>query len=428
MMVGRQLARKLHGAVAARQSQKFLDAAKAVQSLSEQPPPDVKLKLYALYKQATKGQNTSPKPPLFAVVEKAKWEAHTALGNMSREEAEAQYIALCKQLGAATPTSTTATAAPQSSEIATAAPQSSESGDKPSGAPAKYTTITLSTTKSGVRTITMTRPDKRNALSWDMYREIMAALLEAAHDDGVQVVVLTGAGDFYSSGNDLTNFTRIPPEGPAKMADDAKALMAAYVGCFINFPKPLVAAVNGPAVGLPVTTLPLFDLVYASHRATFHAPLVALGQTPEGCSSLTFPALMGYARAVELLVLGRKVTAEEARDRYGLVNDVFEHGQFEAAVAERTQALAGLPPQAVLKAKALLRGTTLSAKEGGGAGGHGTAVTASPAPGQAAAALHAANAREADVIKDCWLGPEVQAAVMAFLSKGGGGGKGQALK
>jgi hypothetical protein len=148
---------------------------------------------------------------------------------------------------------------------------------------------------------------------------------------------------------------------------------------------------------------------------------VSLGQTPEGCSSVTFPALMGHARSVELLVLGRKLTAQQAA-AVGLVNEVFPAEGFAAAVGERVAAAAALPPQAVRKAKALLRGSSSTAA----AAGAGAGAPAPPPPpgGLSAAALHAANAREGGVIAGCWLGPEVQAAVAAFMSRRGSGGGG----
>jgi peroxisomal 3,2-trans-enoyl-CoA isomerase len=365
------------------------------------PSIDAKLAMYALYKQATVGPNTSPKPGMLDMAGRAKWGAWTALGGMSQPDAEAAYIAEARKLGARVGGGGEAPAA------AAAAPVSAGS----------YTTISVATTPDGVRTLTMNRPDKRNAISWAMYNELSHALAAAAADDAVRVTVLTGAGPFYSAGNDLSNFLQIPPEGPGKMAENARVIMEAYVAAYVRFPKLLLAAVNGPAVGLPVTTLPLFDGVYASHTATFHAPLVSLGQTPEGCSSLTFPAVMGHARATEMLVMGRKLTAEEAV-RYGLVNEVFVEGEFRARVAERAAAAAALPPLAVRRAKALLRG--LPAPEAGGQVAAGRTGVAPPQ--LSAAALLDANAREGGVIKECWLGAEVQEAVMRFLSKGGKAG------
>ena len=156
----------------------------------------------------------------------------------------------------------------------------------------------------------MNRPKKRNAITFEMYNEIQAALDEAAARDDVAVAVLTGSGEFYSSGNDLSNFANIPPEGPAALAEQAGDVLEAFVDKFITFPKVLVAAVNGPAVGIPVTTLPLCDIVYASHTATFHTPFTSLGQSPEACSSVTFPAIFGQTRANEMLLFGRKISGE----------------------------------------------------------------------------------------------------------------------
>merc|ERR1712054_237347 len=127
-----------------------------------------------------------------------------------------------------------------------------------------------------------------------MYREIMEALSFASEDPSVAVTLVTGAGNYYSSGNDLSNFSRL--QNPTRTAAEAKDLLVEFVGSFIDHPKPLVAGVNGPAIGIAVTTLALCDAVYASSSATFHTPFRQLGQAPEGCSSYTFPYLMGETR------------------------------------------------------------------------------------------------------------------------------------
>jgi peroxisomal 3,2-trans-enoyl-CoA isomerase len=368
----------------------FTAAAEAVNKLPVAPSSEDKLRLYALFKQATQGPNDTPKPGMMDVVGKYKWRAWADLGEMPQAEAEAAYIALCQRLGAAAggggAPARDATS-PRAPPPASSSP-AVEIADDPRGF---------------VRTITLNRPEKRNALSVPMYEALTAALREAAADASLRVVVLTGRGSYYCAGNDLSNFTAaLGPEGPEAFAERSRAMMEAFVEALFALPQLLVVAANGPAVGLPVTTLPLADAVYASHRATFSAPLVSLGQTPEGCSSLTFPLLMGHARAVELLVLGRKLTAEEAAAR-GLVTEVWEDSSFAGKLEAAVAAAAALPPQATRKAKALLRGTML-------------------------AQLRAANAAEGAVIKGCWLGPEVREAVGRFLasrgSSGGGSGGG----
>ena len=117
--------------------------------------------------------------------------------------------------------------------------------------------------------------------------------LSGAEDDSVVVAVMTGSGDFYCSGNDLGNFMNITPDQLAEHAVQGGDLLERYVNAYIDFPKPLIGVINGPAVGVAVTVLGLFDAVYATQSATFHTPFSALGQSPEGCSSDLFPKILG---------------------------------------------------------------------------------------------------------------------------------------
>jgi peroxisomal 3,2-trans-enoyl-CoA isomerase len=351
-----------------------------VQTLSAPPSNEDKLALYALFKQATVGPNTTSKPGMFDVVGKFKWQAWADLGAMPSAEAERKYIELCTRLGAGAGGGAGAGTKP-------------DAAAKTAGAGAPTSGLQVSTS-NGVLTLTLNRPEKRNAITIDMYKAITRTLGEAGADPAVRVVVLTGAGGFYSAGNDLSNFTdNMPPEGPAKLAADGRHVLEAFVNAFITFPKLLIAAVNGPAVGIPVTLLPLADVAYASHKATFHTPFTALGQSPEACSSVTFPRMMGPGRATEMLLLGRKLTAAEARDR-NLVADVFEDGEFRARVDAIAAAAAALPPQSMRLSKGLVRG------------------------GAAAAELQAVNAREAELLAQRWLSDECMNAIMAFMSKG----------
>lgn len=123
---------------------------------------------------------------------------------------------------------------------------------------------------------------------------------------------------------------------------------------FISLPKPLIAAVNGPALGIAVSTLGLCDVVYASESATFATPFTALGQSPEGCASHTFPAAFGAARANEVIMFGRSLNAAEACE-WGLVSAVFPADSFGPEVARRVAAAAALPRDSLRHTKALVR-------------------------------------------------------------------------
>ncbi|NP_001009275.1 enoyl-Coenzyme A delta isomerase 3 [Rattus norvegicus] len=210
----------------------------------------------------------------------------------------------------------------------------------------------LVTSEDGITTITFNRPSKKNAISFQMYKDIMLALKNASTDNSV-ITVFTGVGDYYSSGNDLRNFINDAGEIQDKVTMCA-VLLREFVNTFIDFPKPLVAVVNGPAVGIAVTLLGLFDAVYASDRATFHTPFIHLGQNPEACSSYTFPKMMGSAKAAEMLLFGKKLTAREAWAQ-GLVTEVFPESTFETEVWTRLKTYAKLSPNGMRVFKELIR-------------------------------------------------------------------------
>jgi len=165
------------------------------------------------------------------------------------------------------------------------------------------------------------------------------------------VVVVTGGNiDFFSSGNDLTNFRQMEPSEDG--VREAKKQLYTFVDTFITFPKPLIAAVNGSAVGIGCTILAHFDYIYAYERAVFNTPFPELGQTPEACSSVLFPALLGRLRANEILTLGKKFTAVELKGLY--VTDTLPtvKSTIDKAV-EVACLLANSPKECVLSSKRL---------------------------------------------------------------------------
>ncbi|XP_046794273.1 enoyl-CoA delta isomerase 2 isoform X4 [Gallus gallus] len=252
-----------------------------------------------------------------------------------------------------------------------------------------YETLIV-TTDNNITKIMFNRPEKKNAINHKMYREIINALQEAAKDDST-IAVFTGNGDYYTSGNDLNNFSNVQPSEMKKMAKDAAELLKEFVGSFIDFPKPLIAVVNGPAVGISVTLLGLFDVVYASDRATFHTPFSQLGQSPEGCSSYLFPKIMGSAKANEILLFNKKLTASEAC-ALGLVNEVFPDSTFQKEVWARLKAYASLPKNSLAVSKQLLRNIE---KE----------------------KLHAVNSQECEVLTERWLSDECLNALVTFFQR-----------
>merc|ERR1719348_2383141 len=183
-----------------------------------------------------------------------------------------------------------------------------------------YSTIAV-TKHAGLRSITLNRPDKLNAFNNDMYNEVLEQLGEAAKDEETTVTTITGAGKYFSSGNDMTSFSEVPTGGRREFSTLKGERLIRFVDAFIDFPKPLVGLVNGPAIGIGCTMLGLMDVVYASDTATFHVPFTALALTPEACSSKTFPRILGSSMANQMLLFNRKLTAKEAAD-HGFVSEV----------------------------------------------------------------------------------------------------------
>uniref|UniRef100_A0A8C3QZL6 Enoyl-CoA delta isomerase 2 n=2 Tax=Cyanoderma ruficeps TaxID=181631 RepID=A0A8C3QZL6_9PASS len=349
----------------------FQKAQEQLKLLKKDPGNEAKLKLYALFKQATEGPCNAPKPGMLDFVKKAKWDAWSSLGNLSQDDARQKYADLVSSLVSAESASQKKEASPEE------------------GRHDGYETIIV-TTKNNITKIMFNRPDRKNAINQQMYREIIRALEEAGKNDST-IAVITGNGDYYSSGNDLNNFTKVQPGDMEKMAKDGALLLKDFVDHFIDFPKPLVAVVNGPAIGICVTVLGLCDLVYASDRATFHSPFSQLGQSPEGCSSYLFPKIMGLAKASEMLLFNKKLTAAEACAQ-GFVTEVFPDSSFQKEVWARLEAYASLPKNSLAVSKQLLRSME---KE----------------------KLHAINSRECEVLTERWLSDECVNAIVSFFQK-----------
>ena len=176
----------------------------------------------------------------------------------------------------------------------------------------------LSNREGGILTLTFNRLDKKNAITRAMYTTLAEALEVATADDTVRVVVIQGDPTCFTAGNDLLDFLSNPPD----MTPGAEpAPVVRFLDILRDFPKPLIAAVAGPAVGIGTTLLLHCDLVYAADNAAFSLPFVNLGLCPEAGSSLLLPQLVGYQRAAEKLLFGEPFSAEDALDM-GLVNRV----------------------------------------------------------------------------------------------------------
>jgi enoyl-CoA hydratase/carnithine racemase len=202
-------------------------------------------------------------------------------------------------------------------------------------------------TRDAILTISLHRPEKKNALSLSMYGAMTAALRGAQADAAVRAVVMQGTADCFTSGNDIADFVSSPtPERLAPIFD--------FLGAISTYEKPVIAAVNGLAVGIGTTMLLHCDLVCCGEGARFQLPFVNLGLVPEAASSLLLPRLAGYHRAAELLMLGEMFNAATARE-IGLVNRVTPDAECQAAAREFASKLVTRPAAAVRLTKALLR-------------------------------------------------------------------------
>lgn len=252
--------------------------------------------------------------------------------------------------------------------------------------------------KKQVLWIKLDRPKKLNALTKEMYDNINDNLEKVNGDQSIKAVVLTGNGDFYSSGNDLSNFARAmqDEEGPRAGLTKSADILYKFVNSIINLEKLFIAAVNGPAFGITVTTLPLFDYVLASDKATFESPFTSLGQCPEACSSITFPEIMGQTRASELLLLNMKWDSKKAQS-YGLVSDIVPHDKFyehlDAFLYGKHGIVESCYPNSLKVSKSLTRDPSRKHK------------------------LIEANRRECDAILELWLGEECADAIQKFFKR-----------
>jgi enoyl-CoA hydratase/carnithine racemase len=204
--------------------------------------------------------------------------------------------------------------------------------------------------EGGVRTIRMSRPDKKNALTVAMYQEMAAALDGASDDAAVRCVLFAGAPGFFTAGNDLQEFLAAS-QSPQGLDRPTLRFLFSLARC----QKPLVAAVSGIAVGVGTTLLLHCDFVVVGTDARLSTPFVGLGLVPEAASSLLAPRLMGPRRAFELLVMGHALDATQARE-CGIANKVVSPADVDAEGMKAAREIAALPPAAVAASRKLLRG------------------------------------------------------------------------
>jgi enoyl-CoA hydratase/carnithine racemase len=207
------------------------------------------------------------------------------------------------------------------------------------------------TDEGPVRIVRMNRPDKKNALTLPMYDAMAAAIEDAPKNPTLRCLLIAGAPNGFCAGNDIGDFI--------KMATGEGALGAPilrFLHALARCEMPLVAAVQGNAVGVGTTMLMHCDHVVAANNARFSTPFVGLGLVPEAASSLLAPRIMGQTRAFSLLVMGRPLGADDAKAA-GLVNSVVAADAVEAEAMKVAREIATLPQQGVLVSRRLMRGT-----------------------------------------------------------------------
>ncbi len=228
------------------------------------------------------------------------------------------------------------------------------------------------------------RPEKKNALTAKMYEALSEAIRAGDADDGVRAIILHGVEGCFTSGNDLENFRNGP-------SPDRIYPHNLYIDALRHAQKPVIAAVNGIALGIGTIMLFHCDFVYATPEARFSLPFVNLGLSPEGGTSYILPHLIGYQKAAELIMLGEQFDSQVA-ERIGLVNEIVTAENLLTKALETADKLAEKSPESIRAAKALLKRGMIDA-------------------------VTTAMSRELDLFNERLASPEVGAAISRFFAK-----------
>ncbi|KAG0178489.1 Enoyl-CoA delta isomerase 2, mitochondrial [Apophysomyces sp. BC1021] len=224
----------------------------------------------------------------------------------------------------------------------------------------KFKTLEITLSATGVAELAFNQPKLYNALTPEAYRDWLAAITWAANNDAVKVTVLTGRGKYYTSGQklELPNFS---DDNLLETLNRRREVTKNVVAQMIQFPKLLIAAINGPSIGFGTTTMALCDVIYSVPHATFTTPFMKLGFCAEGGSSVLFPRIMGPSKANEMLLLislaqlmGRTFTAEEMRD-CGMISRLISAENFRETVLGYAEEAAKFSLEAMKVTKELVR-------------------------------------------------------------------------
>ncbi len=199
----------------------------------------------------------------------------------------------------------------------------------------------------------LNRPKALNALNETMKNELIHVLKETGEDDNIRVMILTGRGRGFCAGADLNRFIELQ-EGDTDHKKKSKFGSVDFPRAFVQYPKPIIAAINGPSYGFGFTVTLTCDIRLASERAKFSCAFVRVGVTPEFCSTYFLPRLIGYSKAAELIFTARPFDAHEALE-IGAVNNVFPHHRLMPEAKKMAKQIASMSPPAVQKSKEILR-------------------------------------------------------------------------
>ncbi len=205
--------------------------------------------------------------------------------------------------------------------------------------------------EDATRVIKLRRPEKKNAITQDMYRAMSDAIDTAQNNPAIRCIIITGGSGVFTAGNDLEDFLK---DGTSTSDAPRASNAAKFLYSLAHNGKPIIAAVDGVAIGIGTTMLFHCDYVLASNTATFSTPFIHLGLVPEGASSLLMPRTMGHQRAFSMLVMGRTFSAEEAHTA-GFVNVVVAPGHTEAEARKVAREICALPAEAVAISRKLLK-------------------------------------------------------------------------
>ncbi len=201
--------------------------------------------------------------------------------------------------------------------------------------------------QNAVFTVEIHRPEKKNALTQAMYMALAKGIEQADADDQVNVILLRGAEDCFTSGNDVNDFVKAP-------AGEGERPSVVFMRAIAGAKKPVIAAVGGLAIGIGTTMLFHCDLVYAAEDSYLQLPFTRLGLCPEAGSSFLLPQMIGHQRASELLLLGDRFSARKAQE-YGIVNEVLPAAGYLEHATNKAVELAKLPSESVQVSKALIK-------------------------------------------------------------------------